>query len=562
MGATNFGNQTIVFKYKNPSTSKSFNNLLHNILPTGVYKGGTLTIVNNTTVRCSIVSVFIADNIEKVAVKCETASEFDLPITTLQNYIVLRLDWISTTNNFIDAINVSEAELRETDIVLGRGVFDGTNLISIDTSVRTIPRSVLDSVDSDQIKESAVIDSKIGVRVIDQDTTISYSNTGLLTNILSWFGKRIKGILGTEHWFSEIPATLTETRGHIDNTTTMHEATPLNEVEKLVIRDSNGDFEARNITVTRIIGTADSLTTSREISLSGDALGSINFDGTEDVSLEVEVVDNSHNHTPDNITDLVEVVVRYSHTVGEFVFNPRNLEPSVLFPAIRVDKASITLNALQYPDLHSALLEEKLELNNITDFPCNAGSNEILLDNTPTNINLLNLLIEDLRVHSNDWESFSYSGWRTITVGESTVSITNIDLASRIITVSGSVTGTTCSIYSYRANSTTVRIPKMDSRSIFSSGTNNASGFRKMDRLQNIIGSAYRISQTWEGQGSTSGAFVKLQGYYAGGTPGSSDAENTGGLGFDASRSARTGTKTEPDSVGSHLYMWAGRVIL
>ena len=49
---------------------------------------------------------------------------------------------------------------------------------------------------------------------------------------------------------------------------------------------------------------ADKLTTGRTISLSGDASGSVSFDGSKDVSIAVTVADDSHNHVISNIDGL------------------------------------------------------------------------------------------------------------------------------------------------------------------------------------------------------------------------------------------------------------------
>ena len=47
-----------------------------------------------------------------------------------------------------------------------------------------------------------------------------------------------------------------------------------------------------------------SLATSRNIALTGDATGNVNFDGTADVSISVSVADDSHNHVIANIDGL------------------------------------------------------------------------------------------------------------------------------------------------------------------------------------------------------------------------------------------------------------------
>lgn len=50
--------------------------------------------------------------------------------------------------------------------------------------------------------------------------------------------------------------------------------------------------------------TATTLQTARTLSLSGDASGSVSFDGSGNVELPVTVADNSHNHTIANVTGL------------------------------------------------------------------------------------------------------------------------------------------------------------------------------------------------------------------------------------------------------------------
>lgn len=49
---------------------------------------------------------------------------------------------------------------------------------------------------------------------------------------------------------------------------------------------------------------ATKLETARKLTISGDASGNVDFDGSEDVTLELEIADDSHNHTISNIDDL------------------------------------------------------------------------------------------------------------------------------------------------------------------------------------------------------------------------------------------------------------------
>ena len=59
-----------------------------------------------------------------------------------------------------------------------------------------------------------------------------------------------------------------------------------------------------NIGILGNSATTTSLATSRNIALTGDATGNVNFDGTADVSISVSIVDDSHNHVIANIDGL------------------------------------------------------------------------------------------------------------------------------------------------------------------------------------------------------------------------------------------------------------------
>ena len=100
------------------------------------------------------------------------------------------------------------------------------------------------------------------------------------------------------------------TGGGTSGTVTVNvDATSANTASKVVSRDSSGNFSAGTITATLSgnASTATALATGRTISLTGDVTGtSGSFDGSGNTSITATVVDNSHNHTPSNITNLIE----------------------------------------------------------------------------------------------------------------------------------------------------------------------------------------------------------------------------------------------------------------
>lgn len=84
----------------------------------------------------------------------------------------------------------------------------------------------------------------------------------------------------------------------------MH-AMSLNSPNTIVNRDNAGNFSA-NIITASLYGNSNTATkwlNTREISFTGDITGSAFIDGSTDIPITITVVDNSHNHLSENITD-------------------------------------------------------------------------------------------------------------------------------------------------------------------------------------------------------------------------------------------------------------------
>jgi len=69
----------------------------------------------------------------------------------------------------------------------------------------------------------------------------------------------------------------------------------------VVVRDSNGNIEGN---LNGNASTASRLLNTITISLSGDVSGSASFNGSSNVTITAQVLDNSHNHTIANVTGL------------------------------------------------------------------------------------------------------------------------------------------------------------------------------------------------------------------------------------------------------------------
>lgn len=70
------------------------------------------------------------------------------------------------------------------------------------------------SVVERKIRDGAVSDAKLGNRTVDDATGAAYGDTGTLTQLLSWFAKRIREILGTTSWRDGVPISLSALAAH------------------------------------------------------------------------------------------------------------------------------------------------------------------------------------------------------------------------------------------------------------------------------------------------------------------------------------------------------------
>lgn len=135
MGSVDFGTQSLVFDYSMPAKAEEFNKLFYNILPHGIYEGGELTFVNNSpaTISISPFSAIVLDTVTGIAVKISTSASvvlrtgFPVAGITIDNahpFIVARFTWVNTEDNYLDILAIPFAEIQNSDIVIGRCIYE------------------------------------------------------------------------------------------------------------------------------------------------------------------------------------------------------------------------------------------------------------------------------------------------------------------------------------------------------------------------------------------------------------------------------------------------------
>lgn len=120
MSTTNYGAQTLLFDYRNPATSTSFNQILYRLLPAGIYEGGLLTKVDNSRVSVSPLECYITDEDLEIGVKITTRESAIIAVDIDTPYIVLRMEWREVPNNYMDIEASSLGDIEEGDLVLGK----------------------------------------------------------------------------------------------------------------------------------------------------------------------------------------------------------------------------------------------------------------------------------------------------------------------------------------------------------------------------------------------------------------------------------------------------------
>jgi len=259
--------------------------------------------------------------------------------------------------------------------------------------------------------------------------------------------------------------------------------------------------------------------------------------------------------------------IKYSKNIGEFFFLESNRNPAAFaintpddfFPAINLSKINIseTISTANYPLLVPYLRALKVRYLDGTSGEVNSwtatvsGSNITMPTSTSSDA-ILSSLAEDVLVHG------SYTNYRSITVAGVEFPITNINTATRVITVTGtpSTGSQTVEFFNYRitGSTTTARLFEIKGRGFIA--PNDASGrhqngLRVRDRFQGHRHSPLSPMTSYLGNPTNDAA--------GGANPRpTASATTTGDPTTDTvNGTPRTGSTTHGSGVSAHLYIWA-----
>ena len=131
MASTDNGKQVITFRYQQEGTAEGFNKLLNGVIPTGVISGGELSRLGETnTVNIAKMQMIITDG--NVTVHVQTTELATVTLDSTTPYIVATFNWMNLVDNYVsfEAVNYSTLVTMQNVIILGRGEFEGANLLN------------------------------------------------------------------------------------------------------------------------------------------------------------------------------------------------------------------------------------------------------------------------------------------------------------------------------------------------------------------------------------------------------------------------------------------------
>lgn len=271
--------------------------------------------------------------------------------------------------------------------------------------------------------------------------------------------------------------------------------------------------------------------------------------------------------------------IKYSKNIGEYFWLEENKNPSAFvlatpdnfFPAINLSKINVNLDitTANYPLLVPYLRALKVKYLDGTGSEVNSwtatvsGSNITMPISTSSDA-ILASLAEDVLVHG------SYTNYRSITVAGTEFPITNINTATRVITVTGtpSAGSQTVEFFNYRitGSSTSARLFEIKGRSFISPNDSSArhqNGLRVRDRYQGhwFADSTNNTLQlrSYTGFPSANVTSDAPQADARFSTSAANGGNNKSIVHVDdtINGTPRTGSTTHGAGISAHIYIWA-----
>jgi len=136
MGANNYGNANITFRYKHPAKAENFNSMLRGVCPSGIYNGGTVSYVGNILTLAPYTAIFESGTDKSTTITTSTTIDLSTVTTFGGNansatpYIIMRYSFANIIANYPDYYQVAIGDIQSTDIIICKVLFDGGGVVT------------------------------------------------------------------------------------------------------------------------------------------------------------------------------------------------------------------------------------------------------------------------------------------------------------------------------------------------------------------------------------------------------------------------------------------------
>lgn len=128
MSVSNNGNQTILFAYKTPAKGREFSKSNRDVILPGIYSGGTLSKIDNSTISISTFSAWFNVDTDK-AVHITTSTAISLTCSSATPILYMTFTWADSVANYIDfAFRAVGSPAATNEILIGQIGFTGSDV--------------------------------------------------------------------------------------------------------------------------------------------------------------------------------------------------------------------------------------------------------------------------------------------------------------------------------------------------------------------------------------------------------------------------------------------------
>ena len=188
------GQQIITFDYKNPATGESFNKLLKDIVPAGIYRGEKNCEVNGSgNPVVNPMTLIVYDEVTDIAVRVQITSPAPIdiqPVDTNKTHLIARYDWADFEDTYMEIMPVTAAEYNSNDdyILIAEMSFDGSgNLTGFNYDNADINTNRADTLP---------LGATITQTVAGGGTSYAFSESDYVTDVLNTLVSRIVDLSG------------------------------------------------------------------------------------------------------------------------------------------------------------------------------------------------------------------------------------------------------------------------------------------------------------------------------------------------------------------------------